>query len=53
MPETVADLLVLEDVSLTLPSAAGPVEILRGLNVRVGRGERVALSGPRDRASRR
>jgi putative ABC transport system ATP-binding protein len=40
------DPLVLEDVSLTLPSAAGPVEILRGLSARVREGERVALVGP-------
>jgi putative ABC transport system ATP-binding protein len=38
--------LVLENVSLTLPSAAGPVEILRGFDLTVGRGERVALVGP-------
>jgi putative ABC transport system ATP-binding protein len=38
--------LQVENLSLTLPSAAGPVEILRGLNVRIQPGERVAVVGP-------
>jgi putative ABC transport system ATP-binding protein len=38
--------LVLDDVGLTLPSAAGPVEILRHLNLTLAEGERVALVGP-------
>jgi putative ABC transport system ATP-binding protein len=38
--------LALENVSLTLPSASGAVEILRGLSLTLGRGERVALVGP-------
>jgi putative ABC transport system ATP-binding protein len=38
--------LVLEGVGLTLPSAAGPVEILRGVDIQVNPGERVAVIGP-------
>jgi len=38
--------LHLEGVTLTLPSAAGPVEILRHLDVTVEPGERVAVTGP-------
>jgi putative ABC transport system ATP-binding protein len=38
--------LALDGVWLTLPSAAGPVEILRGLDFTVQPGERVAVVGP-------
>ncbi len=38
--------LALDGVWLTLPSAAGPVEILRGLDFIVAPGERVAVVGP-------
>ena len=38
--------LVLDGVVLTLPSAAGPVEILRGVNLVVAPGETVAIVGP-------
>ena len=38
--------LALDGVWLTLPSAAGPVEILRGLDFTVEPGERVAVIGP-------
>ncbi|MGZ5937052.1 MAG: ABC transporter ATP-binding protein, partial [Rhizomicrobium sp.] len=36
----------LEDVTLTLSSAAGPVNILAGVSLTVGAGETVALLGP-------
>ena len=36
----------LEDVRLTLASAAGPVNILNGVSVDVAKGEAVALLGP-------
>ncbi len=34
------------DVHLTIPAAAGPVAILRGIDLGVARGERVGLLGP-------
>ena len=36
----------MEDVHLTLGSAAGPVNILRGVSLAIGAGESVALIGP-------
>ena len=39
-------MILLEDVRLSLPSAAGTVDILRGLDFRAGAGESVGLVGP-------
>jgi len=38
--------LALDGVALTLPSAAGPVQILRGVSLEVAAGERLAVVGP-------
>ncbi len=39
-------LVVLQDVHLTLVSAAGPVNILRGVSLEIGAGETVSVVGP-------
>ena len=41
-----ADLVLVEDAELTLESAAGPVNVLRGVSLRMGAGESVGLVGP-------
>ncbi len=43
---TPARMIELSGVELTLPSLAGPVSILRGIDLAVGAGESVALVGP-------
>ena len=39
-------LISLRDINLSLPSAAGPVHILRGLSLDIGHGETVGMVGP-------
>ena len=41
-----APAILLEGVHVTLPSRAGPVDILRGIDLRVPTGEAVAIVGP-------
>lgn len=43
---TSAGTVKLEDVHLTLPSIAGPVDILRGISLEVDAGETVGIVGP-------
>jgi putative ABC transport system ATP-binding protein len=45
-PHPKSPLVVVDDVHLTLGSAAGPVNILRGVSLTVEAGETVALLGP-------
>jgi len=46
MTDAKTPLIQLSDVELTLSSDAGPVEILRGIDLTVGRGETVGIVGP-------
>jgi putative ABC transport system ATP-binding protein len=46
LPSSVAPIIELADVHLTLASAAGAVNILRGVDLAVHRGETVAIVGP-------
>ncbi len=45
-PQTQSPAIALSDVKLTLASAAGPVNILNGINLNVEQGSAIALLGP-------
>jgi len=45
-PQTQSPAIALSDVRLTLASAAGPVNILNGINLNVEQGSAIALLGP-------
>ena len=44
--DTATPLVRVRDLVLTLPSTAGPVNILRGIDLTIGRGEALGLLGP-------
>jgi putative ABC transport system ATP-binding protein len=44
--DTTIPLVRVRDLALTLPSAAGPVNILRGIDLDIGHGEALGLLGP-------
>jgi putative ABC transport system ATP-binding protein len=45
-PEAPEFMILLEGVRLTLASEAGAVNVLRGISLKIGKGETVALTGP-------
>jgi len=45
-PRSDDPMILLDEVRLTLTSAAGPVNVLRGVSLRIGAGETVSLVGP-------
>jgi putative ABC transport system ATP-binding protein len=44
--DTTAPLVLIRNLHLTVPSTAGPVNILRGISLSISRGEAVGLVGP-------
>ena len=46
VPAAAAALVQVRDLHLTVPSAAGPVNILRGIDLDIARGEAVGIVGP-------
>ena len=46
VPAVTAPLVLVRDLTLTLPSASGPVNILRGVDLDIARGEAIGLLGP-------